>query len=316
MKVKKLIVLVTSIVLIIGVGGAALGYTSNSMQDETVVAQINGIPLEAREFKLVRQELRSTTPPEKLQEQTLQMLAAIKVEQSWAKEKGLVDDLSYRQVLKRWNAENARRKQAVQEKKPIYGPMQYDERGFYEYELSNLRIRLKEALSKDEFKLSEEALKQKYEEIKEQQFKKPDAIRIQKIAISDQGGQGKSQMAPVMDKLAKGESFAELARNLAGEGGGWELTLDASNQKQASEAAPILLEHALKLSQGQQSPVFEENGATFVIKCVQRTDNGFEPFDQVKRLVQSFYVEESYRQEMERKLQSAATEVVKALIPE
>lgn len=308
MRMKGLAICLSA-VLIIGAGILTFRQETG-LQGESLIAKVDGVPIEYREYQLILQDLRSTTPPEKLKELALKSLTAIKVEQAWAKEKGLIDDLSYSSELKRWKQENERRNQAVRQKKPIYGPIQYDERGFYEYELSNLRIRLKEAVSKQDYKISDDVLKTRYEAIKEQQFKKPDTIQLWKVAIPDQDGKGKERMKQASDKLAQGEDFKQIAQSYAIDGKGWELSIHADNQKQISETAPILFEEALKLPAGQQSPVFEENGTLFIVKCAARTQGGYEPFEQVKRQVSSFYVEEKYKEEVERRTQAARTEIV------
>ncbi|OPH51967.1 hypothetical protein BC351_33835 [Paenibacillus ferrarius] len=66
-----------------------------------------------------------------------------------------------------------------------------------------MRIRLKEVLSKQVYKISDDVLRIKYEAIKEQQFKKPDTIQLWKVAIPDQDGKGKERMKLASDKLAK-----------------------------------------------------------------------------------------------------------------
>ncbi|NOU64778.1 hypothetical protein GC096_12145 [Paenibacillus sp. LMG 31461] len=132
------------------------------------VAYINDSAIDEREFQLFLNDVKAQTagyfkqtynaddsasfwttsfqgevPIEKAKQLALDRLKEVKVQQFLAQEYGLMNDLSYTAFLKNWLTENQRREKAIKNNQVVYGPKQYDERGYYSYVFSNLVLKVK-----------------------------------------------------------------------------------------------------------------------------------------------------------------------------
>lgn len=110
------------------------------------------------------------TPLEVLKEKALESACRHKMQQILMKEKGLVEDIGYEAFLRQWSAENNARAEAAGAGKVLYGPVQYTERGYFQYLLTNGVIRLKSALAGHELSFTEEDLKHHFRKIKAERY--------------------------------------------------------------------------------------------------------------------------------------------------
>lgn len=94
-------------------------------------------------------------PSRVLKEKTLSKLKKIKTEQSLFKQYGIAADISYSCFLRELDGKNQRRKVAAANNLPVYGPLQYDEKVYYDYVNSERRHKLMKLLSEGELKVSE-----------------------------------------------------------------------------------------------------------------------------------------------------------------
>lgn len=86
-----------------------------------------------------------------------------KIQQILAKQNGIIADCTYSRFLADLGRENVRRKRAIEDKEPIYGPVVYEEGRYFDYLLSIVVINLKEKLlRKGAFSVTEEELKEYY----------------------------------------------------------------------------------------------------------------------------------------------------------
>jgi hypothetical protein len=88
-------------------------------------------------------------PIQMLRKLVLEELAQIKVQQRMAREKGLIDDISYAAFRRVFDEENARRAAAVEANEVVHGPVQQTENAFYYVRFRDLAFRLKETLAKE-----------------------------------------------------------------------------------------------------------------------------------------------------------------------
>ncbi|MDR6555235.1 hypothetical protein [Paenibacillus qinlingensis] len=132
------------------------------------VAYINDVAIDEREFQLFLNDVKAQTagyfkktynaddsdsfwtksfqgevPIEKAKQLALERLKEVKVQQLLAQQYDLVNDLSYTTFLANWSQENQRREKAIKNNQVIYGPRQYEERGYYTYLFSNLVLKVK-----------------------------------------------------------------------------------------------------------------------------------------------------------------------------
>lgn len=154
---------------IFGCTGCSAPYEHTSASSEVAtVAYINDVPIDEREFQLFLNDVKAQTagyfkqtynaddsasfwttsfqgevPLEKAKQFALERLKEVKVQQILAQKYGLLTDYSYATFRDNWLRENERREQAVKDHQVIYGPKQYEERGYYTYLFSNLVLKVK-----------------------------------------------------------------------------------------------------------------------------------------------------------------------------
>lgn len=135
-----------------------------------------------------------------------------------ARDLGLIPDISYRAFLDQHARENQRRKQAIAEKKVIYGPVEYSETIYYNYILASLNIDLIEKLDQ----MSNEArntmfkgyLRKKSDD--DAFFGRALMVYVERIpgrankVLTTAGDQSREVIALVQDMLGKNISMPEI----------------------------------------------------------------------------------------------------------
>lgn len=101
-------------------------------------------------------------PLEILKQRTMDKLTKLKMEQVLAKDKGIIEDISYDAFLDAWNNENNTRKQSIESGKVIYGNKNFGELEYYNYRQSNLVLELKKKLMDNELRPNDGELESYY----------------------------------------------------------------------------------------------------------------------------------------------------------
>ncbi|MDF3056137.1 MAG: hypothetical protein K0R17_352 [Rariglobus sp.] len=158
--------------------------------EDPVVMTINGEPVSAREYTLVmmrrasevysifkdnqdlndhagywneRPDSPAPSPIRHLRDKVKAELVRIKVTQSLAREKGLINDTTFAAFQETWRTENIRRLNAIKASEVVYGPRQYGETAYYYICFGELNHRLQRALSSSpEYKVTEKELEACY----------------------------------------------------------------------------------------------------------------------------------------------------------
>lgn len=307
------------------------------VKDTDVVAHIDGEPVTVRE--LVRTMLRKKadvyayfklahgaddhpefwttdyggeTPLGKIKEDALNELAAIKVQQSMAKEKGIVQDISYTSFLNELKAENARRREALENNRVIYGPRQYDETGYFDLVFENMTAELKRRLH-DEKEFREEEYEAYYLEHADQ-FQLGDAVKIEKITVSypnqaEAKAEAERAIKEIAARAGDGESWENLARAYRGdpypEAELEELRFDPHNARTDAAVWQDLFYAARKLAVGEISEVIDYNGAYHVIRCIERTEGETIALAEAKPFIKLELTERAYAALVEQRTADA-----------
>lgn len=178
---------------------AARGPGREAPRPPGMIASVNGEPVAAEEFRLLMDRFRSETlyyfqsrysapvtagfwstrfgseaPMEHIKALALQEAVRLKVQQIWAKEYGLLEDTGFSAFREQWRKENERRKQALADGAPVYGPQQYSVDGYYDYIMSNLALRLRERLHADGLSPDAEELRQYASDHRNRQYQRAD----------------------------------------------------------------------------------------------------------------------------------------------
>jgi peptidyl-prolyl cis-trans isomerase D len=148
---------------------------------------------------------------------------------------------------------------------------------------------------KNEVKVTDSDIEKYYKDNLDQ-FKEPERIRVSRIflSISKKGTTGGPEQAQeILDKLAKGEDFAQLARthsqdDKAKDGGDWGF--DAWNQLSANEVAAIR-----KLAVGEVSPKIDRPDGVAILKVTEKQPETTQPLDAVKARIRSILEDQKAR---------------------
>ncbi len=141
---------------------------------EATVAKVNGIAIPTREFVLFLDQDRAgvfsyfqqhysaqdsatfwttsfagQTPSERLKSVALGDVARTTVQLALASRYKLIPSAEYTVFLSAWTAENLRRKSAIANHQPIYGPQQYTEANYLTYAVGNLGFEVQDRLVAD-----------------------------------------------------------------------------------------------------------------------------------------------------------------------
>ncbi len=311
---------------------------NNSGKDIPVIALVNGEPLSLPEFNLILRENRALiynyfsqkypiqdgenfwtsnygdeNPADVIKTKTMKQSVEIKIQQSLAKEMGIIEDISYSFFKKKLKMENESRKQAIESKKVIYGPVKFSEEIYFKHLLSNIVIKLKEILARDNFSLAERNLKNFYEQNKNERYQRQPSLKVSKLAvyfyiyelnnglISKQEAENLIQEIKMkIDDGINFESF-ENDKNIA-----YEIQVFNDSTAAIDEKTNFQLKTAaLLLSVGEYSRIIEEKTGFFIIKCLSKKDGGNIPFDEIKSIVSSALIEKKYRELIEELIADA-----------
>ncbi|MBA2936979.1 peptidyl-prolyl cis-trans isomerase [Paenibacillus sp. CGMCC 1.16610] len=301
------------------------------------IATVNGAPLQIGEFRLLAQKLRSGviqtfikeygaqygkdfwntsygeggTPQEYLKQMALKEATVAKVIQLLAKENGLIDKIDYSDFAIRLQKENMRRENAVKNKDPIYGPVQYEEAAFYEYWLSNLKLQTMQYLSDDSaWSPNDREIQAYYEANRTTAFHQPDLYSFDKIIFPLHDRQETYKKAEkAREELTKGKPFNQVAQayNVSG-----EVEHGSFNPRKIMEPGlddEGFLKLLQSLSEGEVSDIWEERDSLQIIQLTERINGGDKPLEEVRDAVKSSIMEQKLNQWVSDKAKEAKVEL-------
>lgn len=266
-------------------------------------------------------EFQGRIPVELAKERTLQKLIRTKVQLILFQQLGLIRSTEYSTFLEILENENRRRNDALQAGKIIYGPVQYNQRQYYDYWLSNLTIRARKILADQRFAIPEELLKSHYEAQKEKHYKKNDTIPIERITISPNRENDKPTPShllireEILIRANAGQPFQLIVNDYKN-----RETVNVFFHKRTFTHEDYfrdssLLEEILKttrnLSHGQVN-WFINNGSLQIIKVLERAPGGYTPFEQVKEIIRAKLIDEQYEALIQRLIKNAKIQINKS----
>lgn len=204
--------------------------------------------------------------------------------------------------------ENLRRQEAVKKGQIVYGPTQFGENEFFDYQFSNNVFKLKEVLySKD---ISEDDLRKLYERDRAEKYKLPDYIKVQKITIPFGSTEIEKEKAEQLIRQAKakldsGSDFESVAKLYNENGQVNDQIFDETTARrdviQYSEVKAI----AQKLEITQVSDVIEARSEFELIKCIDKKQDRYQSFDNARSKVQTDYIDKKYNALIDKLVEEA-----------
>lgn len=230
-------------------------------------------------------------PLDKLKQDTLDGLVRIKTCQLLAKQKGVVQDISYKTFLRNLASENDRRAKAQKRNQPVYGPLQYGEQEYYGIVQSNLVGDLKKLLQKEQA-VSDRELQDYYKANQDRLYKDQDTVKIRKFTVT-RGDAGNS-LREVQTAVAGGAdletALAPYKEQLRME----EQVFDSQSAHSDVLAYPGISAMLPSLQEGQVTDVYQESGTFWISKVMAREPGGYQSFEAVRESIRAKLSAEAY----------------------
>ncbi|GMQ61953.1 peptidyl-prolyl cis-trans isomerase [Vallitalea maricola] len=260
-------------------------------------------------------EYGGEVPIEVSREKTLKELVRIKIEQSLARENGLIDDITYKEFLKKLKNENERRKKALENNEVIYGPTEYGESEYFSYTHSTMILELIETLNKEKFKPDDAELIKYYNNTRALQYKQEDQFTIEKIT-AEINNENKSLVFETLDKIRKNINSGESLKTITDKYENNNINLQFDKQilnentaKMDSEKYPDIKKTVKLLAIGEISEIIEENNYFIIIRLIDKVDNGYKSFEEVKDHVRINYSKDKYEEYINSLVEEADIEI-------
>jgi hypothetical protein len=330
-RLKLKAILLSLIVSLVGIS-LILNHLFTLTDDDTVFT-VNGEPVSIAEFLHVRSGLRAATysyfsqkygardsinfwitslngevPAEILKQNTIDELKRIKSEQILMKINGITDDISYSGFLKDLDTENSRRKMEVMKKEPIYGPMQYDEKRFYEYLQSERIGKLKQILSGNVLLISEEEIRLNYNENKCGKYNQSDYIKIEKISLPVTNGyeddstiekvKPEMVMSQILRYIRGGEKLKIVVTDFKSKGVKdvefEEQVFDGSTLKHYAVLYPEISSKITDMNTNQISDIIRERNSLNIIKIIEKKAGVIKTYEEVRGQIMKELISKKY----------------------
>jgi|GEM_PF-2165336 len=253
-------------------------------------------------------EVGGESPVLKLKTLTMERLIDIKVQQQWAKEEGLVEDIGYRRFLELWAEDTKSREQAVRKKQTIYGPQKYDEMGYYVYVFSNMVESLKRHLADTIYKPTERQIERYYEEHLES-FTEGRTATVQMLYISNRDQQGEALLEQAQRSLSNGVLLEEMVKELDAQPGQVQLGEQRIGGKSDDPEMSAWLDGVVSdLAPGQFSDFMAYGDGWVVVRCLDKQEGRVLPLEEVRGSIVYEYGNRQYEVELAQRKKKAKIE--------
>lgn len=241
-------------------------------------------------------EIDNIKPIDYLKEQTNKKVIKSKVIHLLAKKYNVINNFDFEEFKIQWQEYNASRKEAFEKDEVIYGSVYMDMTSYYNYLLTNLAIRVKNKITKQEFVPDEIALRTFYEKIKGNTFAYFEDIDIELFGYEYSSVSYKTALEKIeliKKKLDNGFSFNKL-KNRFQEGIYMrKVFYDSIPIYGEDNPDHIIKEQAEKLKPHQYAIIKEQEGA-FVMKIKEKSTINYYSYNKVKDMTLQYYQEDAY----------------------
>lgn len=253
-------------------------------------------------------EFNGEQPDQYLKQKSLDECVKVKVQQMLARDKNLIDDISYSAFLDKLKRENERRQLAVESKKVVYGPVNFSEQAYFSYYFSNLIIELKQKFAANEFDLSDNKLRDYYELHKDTLYKREDRVKIGILSLRLDSEKPKLKLQNIKERLNKGERLKLIAEDYADQASYQIMEFDSSNSRMHDRLNLAIKNAAMKL-QPEEFADLSNVGIIKLVKCIEREKGGYVPYKKVNQIVKTNYIDKMYTAIIKEKLTDVKIEI-------
>ena len=326
-------------------------YFSNKEDENRTILTVNQEPVSEAEMLHIMSELRPSVfsyfsrrygasdglhfwttkfngevPFEILKQRTIEKLKSIKIQQILMRQHGLVTDISYSGFLRSLEIENNRRRKASMDNVPVYGPIQFETRVYYDYLFSERTEKLKQVLSSAECAVTEGEIRDFYQSHRSDRYAKPVYIEIEKIILrsgEDFKGVPKNRtgwmlaMSEIRRRLLGGETaksvISDLKSSESMELAYEQHVLDGSDLRRQASLYFEVDAHVKELRVGEISEIIQGEKELSVIRIAESKSDRYRPFEEVQAQIRRDLINSKYEQMIGQLIESAEVDVVEEI---
>jgi hypothetical protein len=306
------------------------------MTDEVVVARINGEGVSVREFRRRAVAERGAVfryfkqahnvddnaefwrasatyagenPSHVLRSRTLAALVERRVLQFLMRSYGVIDGSDYTLFQRRLLEENQRRQWAAQAGETVYGPIIFDEDGFFEYEFSNNMIELRKRYAErllGSIKHSE--LETLFTSVKGTRFVSGTRMeaRVYRVRYGDSSqldrAAGLAAITNVREKLVN-SAQPKSSPYISVEEGTYLVPM------QTRRITSSLLQGLANLQVKQVSEIIDDGSTYLISQCISR-ETQYETFDQARDRLEDLYARQHLARLVSSRVRDARIDIV------
>lgn len=249
-------------------------------------------------------------PSDYAKQKALKYLVKIKTEQIIMKKNGIIQDLSFDAINESLKKENEQRKSKIENKRPIYGPVQYNITEYYSYYQEVNRQKLVEKWAENyRNTLSDDFFKAYYENIKNQYFKKPDSFTYEKISTkTEPNSEG------ILEEFKKIASNEKLTTGMLKQRTNPLISIekDYLDPKEIRKEDPIenhLYEAFHGLNEGDFTEIYQIDHEDMIFRLIEKQKNGYENYSDVKNTVVKIYAQNQLDKKVNQRLKTANVKI-------
>lgn len=224
----------------------------------------------------------------KTENQLIETRAILKL----AKENNIINQFNFKNFKSQWQNFNKSRIQKKSNGQIIYGAISIDMFSYYNYLISNIKLRLKEKLAKTQFKIDEKLLKEYYEIIKPNQFSYYEKIEGVVFGFDHSilpNNLAVNRIEEVKNHLKKGFSLNNSLEKKYPPGEYKKIVFyDSIPIFGEDNPNKIIRESLLKINIGEFKELKAQEG-TFIIRLDYLSNKKYYPYEKVKKQVLNYY---------------------------
>ncbi|MFC1620207.1 hypothetical protein ACFL45_09705 [Candidatus Neomarinimicrobiota bacterium] len=253
------------------------------------VAIVNGEPILAEEFHMVLDRHRTRSTGNAL-DISLQESIKIKLQQSLAVQLGLLDDNSYDGFLEDLKEENKRREALKADGGIVYGPVRLTERMYYQHRMNQLFLALKDDFAHRSARPTEIELRNLYESIKHDLFRKHDHLLLKSYTLVARAA---ANYVRIFEAIQNGIPVEHILRDFGDDVRSDDIELHHGNAASYEKHDEDFYYQVADMQSGQYLTI-PDAADPIIVYCTERIPQGYQLFHEVRDIVYSRWVEREY----------------------
>jgi len=303
-----------------------IGFWLNGAFSESIATRssselltINGVEIPEEEFRMFLQDEKATTanefsqayaaeydeyfwdsefdrnnPTKVAKENALSKLVQVKIEQQLAVQYGVIRSASFDYINTQMNKEESK-----------YGAESLEELQKYMLYHSKLFIETKNKYKLKAVSVPEPELRHYYEVNKKDRFTLPDQVGALVISLVEQQSEHTGEVIrKLIHEMNEGIRIDELKKQYFSQYGyiikEKRYGISEGKDENSSELEAQLKEIAYELGIGEMSAPIHISGTTYVVVCIDRSEEKVSTFDEAKQWIQDVLLDERFMQQIEK----------------